>query len=303
MRTVLSRLRYFLADAADEWRHSPWVNLLATASLAAVLFLAGVILVVMHNVQGHLERSRNEVRVDVFLRDGASDEAKRAVRSRLAACPGVSRVAFVDKGEALRRFRRVFTNLADLPGDLGTNPLPESFEAYLDPGPRSSQVAREIAASLAGQSGVEEVKFDRQWLDRLEALLGTARRVGLGLGAGVFTAVVFIMASVLRLAVYARRDEIEVMLLVGATPSFVRGPFLISGLAQGLVASLASLTLVESARRASLSSEASGAGILLDLVAGRPLPGSYSALLVVAGLVVGLASAFFAVRGQAAVES
>ena len=108
--------------------------------------------------------------------------------------------------------------------------------------------------------------------------------------------VLFVMASVLRLAVYARRTEIDIMLLVGATPAFVRGPFLAAGLGQGVVAAGVAVLLVEVVRRAALVYAGRGSLVLLDLVAARPLPPGSTGLLFAVGLAVSLAGAWFAVR-------
>lgn len=296
MSRLPARIRYFVTDAWDEWRHSPGVNLLATVTLAAVLFIAGSVVLVVRNVEGRVEAWRNDVRVAVYLEDSISDEAREGVARRLAAAPGVSAVAFVTKEEALRRFRGSFGGLADLASEIGVNPLPASFDAYLAPGPDAARAARELAASLRGVEGIEDVRFDLEWLDRLDAILGMVRAAGAAGVALVLAAVVFVMASVIRLAVYARRDEIEIMLLVGASPALVRGPFLVSGVAQGLLASAASIGLVEGARRALLEYAGNRPGGLLDLLLGRPMPAESAVLVVGLGVLVGMTSAAVAVR-------
>ena len=140
------------------------------------------------------------------------------------------------------------------------------------------------------------MRFNQEWLDRLESLLDTARAGGSGLTLLIFAAVVFVVASVLKLAVYARRDEIEIMRLVGATPGFIRGPFLIAGAAQGLVASAAALILVETARQAVLVYSGVGSAALAQLLAARPLALEMSGLLLLLGLGVSLAGSYFSVR-------
>ena len=299
---MLSRLRYYVADAADEWRHSPGVNVLATATLAAVLFLAGAALLVVHNVGARLDGWRRDVRVQVFLEDDAGEEARKAIAARLSEAPGVSAVRFVGKDEALRRFRVSFGDLADVPAALGTNPLPASIEAFLAPGPGAASTARKVAASAAGLAGVEEIRFDLEWLDRLDALLRMGRLVGGGVAMSVLAAVIFVMASVMRLAVFSRREEIEIMLLVGAPPGLVRGPFLVSGFVQGLAASSVAILLVGAARRVAVSSAGPRPGVILDLVVGRPLPAAAALLLVGVGMLVGLLSAGFALRGRSRFE-
>jgi len=295
---IANRLRFFVADAWDEWRHSPGVNLLATVTLSATLALAGLVLLVLSNLERELELQRADVRVHVFLRDDADPEAVDALAAELSAMPGVAGVDRVDQEEALRRYREWAGSLAGLADELATNPLPASLEVTLVPGPQAQEQGEAILAAVRGRPAVEEGRFERDWLAKLEALLDLARLGGSGLALVVFGAVIFVMASVLRLAVYARKDEIEIMLLVGATPAFVRGPFLVAGLGQGIVASVLALGIVEGARLWTLSHGQAQSVALIRLIVDRPLPATESVLVVLAGLAVSLASAFFAVRGS-----
>ena len=296
LRQGLHRLRYFASDAWDEWRHSPGVNLLAVATLASTLFLAGLVMLVIVNVEHRVRLLHDDVSVQVYLRDDVSESRRQELEAAAAALGGVSHVEYVSKQEARRRYKEWAADMAVLIDELDENPLPASLEVFLRPGPGSEDLGAAIAVQMTGLAGIEEVRFDRAWLRRLEALLGLARIGGTGLACLVFAAVVFVMAGVLRLAVYARRNEIDIMLLVGATPAFVRGPFLAAGLGQGLLASGMALLLVEAARRAALAYAGSGSVVLLDLVAARPLPLGPSGLLAAVGLVVSLAGAYFAVR-------
>jgi cell division transport system permease protein len=291
-----ARIRYFLSDAWDEFKHSPGVNLLAAATLAAVLLLAASLLLVLRNAERQLDRVRGEARVDVYLRDDATPEQVEGLRALLAERPGVERIGFVSKDQALVRFRESFGDLAALAGELESNPLPASLEVHVTPGPGATAAARGIADALARRPGVEEVRFDREWMDRLAGGLDAAAVAGAGMAALVFGAVAFVMAAVLRLAVLARKDEIEIMRLVGATPALVRGPFLIAGLVQGLIAAWVALLLVEAGRRVLLASVGTSGLPLLQLLAGSPLDGRSMLGLLAAGTAVGLLGAFFAVR-------
>jgi cell division transport system permease protein len=296
VREGLHRLRYFVSDAWDEWHRSPGVNLLAVATLASTLFLAALVILVIVNVERRVRILHDEISVQVYLRDGLSAGERRGLEEAAAALEGVRNVEYVSKAEARRRYKEWAADMAALINDLEQNPLPASLEVFLQPGPRSEELGAAVAVEMSGREEVEEVRFDRSWLRRLEALLGLARIGGTGLACIVFAAVVFVMASVLRLAVYARRDEIDIMLLVGATPAFVRGPFLVAGFGQGLLASGLALLMVEGVRRAALAYAGSGSLVLLDLVAARPLPLGSSGLVAAVGLVVSLSGAYFAVR-------
>lgn len=295
-RRAWFRLRFFVSDAWDEWRHSPGVNLLALATLGTTLFIAGLVMLVLTNVERRVERLREDVRLQVFLADEISPADRDALRDDLAASPGVARVEYVDKDEALRRYRAWAGSTAALVDELRENPLPASLEVFLVAGGDAEERGAAIFNAVSRRPGVEEVRFDRELLRRLESLLDLARAGGTGLMVLVFGAVIFVMASVLRLAVYARRTEIDIMLLVGATPAFIRGPFLVAGAAQGVLSSALALVAVEAVRRFVLSSGRDGSAALVDLVAAAPLPLQAAALLAGAGLAVSLAGSWFAVR-------
>jgi cell division transport system permease protein len=297
VRRLAAHLRYLTEEALDDWRRSPGVAILATTTLAAVLFVAGLVLLTLANISAGLQVWRGDARVEVYLRDGARPADVEAVRHALAAAAGIARVEFVDKDEALRRFRAAYRGLAELSGELESNPLPASFEAYLTPGVAASEAARAASSAVAGLPGVEESRFDRESLAQVEAVLDLARWVGIGLAGLVGAASIFVMAGVMRLTVYARRDEISIMLLVGASPSFVRGPYLAAGLAQGLAAGALALVLVEAVRRTALAYAGGEPTSVVGFVAGGALPAGHALAVLAAGVLVGLASAWFAVQG------
>jgi cell division transport system permease protein len=295
MIRLLHRLRYFCADAWEEWRHSIAVNVLALTTLAAALFVAGVVMLVVANVDGRIRGLRDEVRVDVFLADDHDATARQALMDGLRTLDGVARVEFVDKEEALRRYRAWAGDLAELVGELESNPLPASLEVFFEAGTPAAEGASRVSGRLAGASGIEEVRLRQELIGRLESMLDVARLGGGGLLLLILGAVVFVMGSVMRLAVFARQEEIEIMQLVGASSAFIRGPYLVAGAVQGLTAAVVALVAVEGVRRAAAAS-LGGSAALLDLVAAAPLPRSWAIALVGVGLAVGLASAHFAVR-------
>lgn len=292
MSRSLARIRYFLADAWDEWRTSPGVNALASATLAFALFAAGLVLLLLFNLAGSIGKLREEAPVTVYLKDGIPETARLAVQQKLEAIPGIERVEYVDKEEALRRFRASFGELAQSAADLAENPLPASYEAFVATGGSGGNVA----TALAKQDGVEEVRHDRAWVDRVDGLLAAARVGGSAIAVLIFAAVAFIIAAVMRLSVYARREEIQIMLLVGASPAFVRGPFVVAGIGHGLLASGAALALIEVARRGLLSYAGGIPGGLVPVLAGQPLAPDVAVVLIVVGLAVSVIGSALAVH-------
>lgn len=293
---ALERFRYFATDAVDEWKHSPGVNLLATLTLSAILFVAGLVQLVAGNVERHLQSVRGSLPVEIYLRDTGDPRAVRELTRVVSDVEGVADVAHVDKEQALERFRALFPDLAAVPDEIGMNPLPASLEVTVAASAEPHSVVRRITDRVAGLPVVEEVRFDRPWLDRLDLMLIAAGIAGVVLGLVVLAVVVFLIASVLRLAVYARRDEIEIMMLVGATPGLVRGPFVLAGFVQGLAGGAAALGLVELVR-VGVRSWASGQSFSLPAaMLDAPLDLRSSVTLVLVGAAVASLGAILAVR-------
>jgi len=292
---VLHRLRYVVSDAWDEWRHSPAVNLLATLTLAGVLLVGGLQALVLSNVERRVAALRDAVPLQVYLRDGVEAAARERLQAEIERFDGVARVAYVDADEALRRYREWAADRAQLIDELPGNPLPASFEVHLAPGPGSRPAAERLAGRFAARPEVEQVSFDVAWLDQLERLLTVGRRLGVGFAALVLAVVALVVGAVLRLAVHARREEIEIMLLVGASPGLVRGPFLVSGLAQGFAGAALALGLLEALRRMAVDRAADALPVLVDLVAAHPLPPGVVGTVLALGAALGLVGAWIAV--------
>ena len=296
MKNLGANIRFFITDAWDELKHSPGVNLLAVGTLVAVLFATGLLSLIWTNLDGWVQGLRSEVRVDLYLRDDIDSTTLTTLQEDLQRVDGAERVVYVTKEEALERYRQWSGNTAQLFEDLEENPLPASFEVFLVSGPAADEAGASIVAGFSERPGVEQVRFDREWLGRIDSVLDLARVGGTVLGILIFSAVVFVMASVLRLAVYARRDEIEIMLLVGATPTFVRGPFVVAGIVQGLVSGGIAILLVEVSRRLALNYAGDQAMALVPVALSKSLPASTALAITATGLVVSCIAAWFAVR-------
>lgn len=205
---------------------------------------------------------------------------------------------YVSKADAMARFRKEFPDLAPATVRLERNPFPASFEVRLRP---EAHIAGEavdgLAATLTGVPGVAEVRYDRRWLSRLDAAMRFARGIGAVIVAMLAIAAALTVGSVVRLAAYARRDEIEIMQLVGAPLAYVRGPFVLEGVLQGgagallAMLSLALMFIVARARYGSLAAEALGLGSITFL------PVELCFLLVVGGMLLGCLGGYVVARG------
>ena len=227
-------LRYYFTEAfASLWRGRR-AAALAILTIATGLFVLGFFLVLNENLQRLVERWSASAELSVYLRDEATPEQLARIDEMVGQSGVTAERRYVSKAEALARFRTDFPDLAGAAAALDQNPLPASFELRLKPEIRDATGAIEgLVSALRAMNGVEDVRYDREWLSRLNVIVRAARVAGGVVVLLLALAAAMTVGNVVRLAAEARRDEIEIMQLVGAPLAYVRGPFVIEGLLQG----------------------------------------------------------------------
>ena len=289
-------LKYFLIEALASLRRDPRAAALAILTIGAGLFLLGVFLLVDVNVERLVSRWTESAELSVYLADDIDDSARATVEATLTASPLVDRYEFVSKSDALGRFQRDFPDLASLAEALDDNPLPAAFEVRLRSTVGSEAELDDLAARLSRSAGVVDVRYDRLWVSRLMGAVTLLRGISLAIITIVAIAAALTVASVVRLATYARRDEIEIMQLVGSPSLYVRGPFVLEGVLQGGIGALLALGLLSAGY--SVASVLYGPMIVdsLGLDTLMFLPAATMALLVLGGMAVGCVGGAVAAR-------
>lgn len=283
---LLRALAYFFQEAATSLWRSRLLNALSVGTIAVSLFVLGSFLTTAGALNEVVARWTQKVQVTFFLRDDVTDAVRQGLLDRLRDDPAVESVTPVSREEALQRFRALFHDLASLPDDLGQNPFPASLEATLRAGHQSPAEVSRLAEAYGRSAGVEEVQYDLVWIERLGAAVRLLRGLGWFLGGLLTLAGVFTISNVIRLTVYARQDELDIMRLVGATQAYVKGPFVAEGMLVGGLGGLLAVVLLWAALRL-----LSGEVLLASDLLGRAhlgLPGGVAAVLVAGGTLVGL---------------
>ncbi len=288
-------LKYFLNEAAESLLRSWRSAVLAILTIAAGLFVLGFFMMVNNNLQRVVGRWSEAAEMSIYLKDDATREQVEALEALISQSGLSDRRQYLSKADALARFREDFPDLAGAAERLERNPLPASIEIRLGPGARTAATSvDELAARLGSEPGVADVRYDRRWLSRLGSAVRFARTIGLVIVALLAVAAAMTVANVVRLAAYARRDEIEIMQLVGAPFAFIRGPFVAEGILQGGLGAVVAIVLLWAiflAGRAwygHLALEGLGLtaltflpfGVLATLVAGGMLLGCVGGLIV-----------------------
>lgn len=283
---LLRALSYFVSEALTSLWRSRLVNAVSIGTIAVSLFVLGAFLTVASALSGLVARWTETVQVIVYLEDDSEARVRESLENRLRADPAVASLEFVAREQALARFRAMFRDLSSLPEDLGENPFPASLEVNLRPERQSAAEVERLAKAFAGVPGVREIQYDLLWIERLSTGIRLVRVVGAFLGGILVLAAVFTISNVIRLTIYAREDELDIMRLVGATRAYVKGPFVTEGVIQGGLGGLVATFLLWTAL-AWLSRDLATSDLLpRATLALSPLIG---ALLVAGGMAVGLA--------------
>jgi len=220
---------YFVGRAVEAMARRPSVAFVSILTIFVAAFVIGLFAAVLRGGERLLGAWAGEIHISVYLDPAADLDAARAAAQ--TAAPGRT-VEAVSAPVALQRFRASLGAQGALLDGLRPDLLPPSVEVRA-PGIALAE-ARSLAARLQGVPGAREVDYGNAWLERLERLLQRLRWAGIGLFVALALGAAVLVANTLRLGVFARRDEIDIMRLVGATDLFVETPFLLEGLLQGL---------------------------------------------------------------------
>lgn len=286
MMALLRALAYFLEEALTSLWRSRLINALSIGTIAVSLFVLGAFLTVASNLNEVVDRWTQKVRVTFFLSDGLETHIRESLVDRLREDPAVESVELVSREQALERFRTLFRDLRTLPDDLGENPFPASLEVGLRAGRQSPEEVRRLVQDFEKAPGVQEVQYDLLWIERLSTAARLVRGVGALLGGILVLAGVFTISNVIRLTVYARQDELDIMRLVGATRPYVKGPFVVEGMMQGGLGGLVAAALLWATFRV-VAKDALAATDLMGQAA-ITLPAELYALIILGGMVVGI---------------
>lgn len=235
--SIFQALGYFLIEAVRNLVRGWRISSLAIATTALSLFIGGLLILAGSNLASAVERWRSDAQIVVYFEDGVEQSEIERTAAELRARPRVERVDELTSRQAQERFRERFPDLDELLVEFERSPFPASLEVQVEAEGRAGGWIED----LRKRPGVAEVDDDARWLASLDAAAALASGLGLVIGGILMLAAAVSIASVVRLSTFVYRKEIAAMRLIGATEFFVRGPFVVEGLVQGLAGSCAAL--------------------------------------------------------------
>ncbi|MCZ7663280.1 MAG: permease-like cell division protein FtsX [Thermoleophilia bacterium] len=236
----MRRIRFFFGEAFRSLWRNYFMTIAAMVTVFLSMFVLGVVLVFVYNINAVLKDVEQKVEITVFLKDSATTDDISAMLDEIQAMPEVKGAQFISKEEALKRLKEDLKDHPELFEGLPKNPLPASFEVSL----KDPEQASVVATRFDGRPIVDEVRYGKELAERIFRVTSVIRNISL-VFIGLLGAVsILLISNTIRLSIYARRREVEIMKLVGATNWFIRWPFIIEGLAVGLVGAVTALVFV-----------------------------------------------------------
>jgi len=235
---------YFFSEAIRNIRDNPLTSLVAVATIAFSLTIFGIFGIFFVNTKGVLDSWGSQVQVTVYLVDGISEDRLSTLRRQMTGMREVEGVDYITKERAYLTFKEGLKGEKGVVEGLTANPFPASLELRIRREFRNSEGVKGLISRLKGLDGVDDIQYGQEWVERFSAFLGFVKVVGVIIGIFLLIATVFTISNTIKLTLYARKDEIEIMRLVGATDLFIKTPFLIEGMVEGLLGAILAIAFI-----------------------------------------------------------
>jgi cell division transport system permease protein len=238
------RLNYYWREALSGLGRAKLMTVLSVSSITAALFILGSFLLVTFNFQRAIEQVKGKFEIQAFIYDNTSASQTLLIGSLIRDITGIQTTEYISQTDALKQFREELADKADLLNAIETNPLPQSYKIKLKPEFRNPEDIVGIAEKVIKIKGVEDVEYGKSYMGRLYRIVRLLIALDLSLMIVVSLASIMVVFNTIQLTLYARRQAIDIMKLVGADSAHIRRPFLLEGMLQGLSGSLIGLLLL-----------------------------------------------------------
>ncbi|MBW7887102.1 MAG: ABC transporter permease [Bacteroidetes bacterium] len=282
------KIWYLFKEGFTGFRRARLSMVISISTLTISLLLLGFFGIVYRNANGIIQSFRDKVEMEVFLEEPVSDSTIVSMRKTFEAVPGISHSQFISKEEAAKIFKKEFGE--DIFSVLEFNPLPPSFKLQLMKEYKNTDSANIVYAKLKNIQGIDDVVYRKALLEILDRRVKIFIGVSIAAGIILLIAAIFLVSNTIRLTIFAKRKIITTMKLVGATRSFIRAPFLIEGILQGLIGGIiASLCIYGIAYAAKFF-------VGVDLANFLQIQYHYLGILLLLGMFLGYLGSILSVR-------
>lgn len=289
---MFSSLSYFWGETFRSLFRNRFMAIASVLTVTLSMFILGVFLSAVLNINHMASYLENQVEMTVYLKDGLTTDQVMGIGKYLKAQPGMKEIKFTNKDQAMKEFRERMGDQQGLLDAINGNPLPASYQMSFQT-PEQLKTAAEVVAKY---QGVETVQYGKDIIEQLYKVAQVIRLSGIVLIIFLAGAELFIISNTIRLTVFARRREIQIMKYVGASNGFIRWPFLFEGMVIGFWGSgFASFILWEGYK--TVVSEMAAAGLVfIPMIPLWPFMGYTTLIILAAGIVIGVMGSAISLR-------
>lgn len=287
------RLFFFVREAIQGIKNNAFIHAIAIGTITFALLTFGIFIITVINLDRIFDDWGKRMHVIAYLDGKSTEEETTAVRKAIAGLPQTGKVTYISKDKALSILKKNLQNQAGILDNLDENPLPPSFEIQLKEEHANPQSISIFVKEVKKLDNISDVDYGQEWLKKFSAFISMIKLVGTGVGGFLLLATIFIISNTIKLTIYSRRDEIEIMKLVGATNLSIQIPFFLEGITQGLLASLLSLGILYVGYKLLIYKITIDYSLYLGYVDLIFLPQKLFAALILLGIALGIFACIF----------
>ncbi len=244
MMTRFHHVTYFVHEALVNMSRNKVLNSIVVGMIAVSLAIFGIFWLIYVNLNSVARRWSDSVHIIAYLEDNVSEQQRTQIDAQIRAIEYVADVKYISPEAALDEFQKRLADHKHLVEGLESNPLPASYEIQLTKKHRDVSSVREVVEALQNIQHLDDIQYAQKWLENLTTVINMLEFLGVFLGAFLFLTVIFIVSNTIKLTLYTREEELNIMKFIGATESFIKGPFLAEGIIRGFLGAVVSLVLL-----------------------------------------------------------
>jgi cell division transport system permease protein len=229
---------FFVKKAFKDMSDNSFIHIVTIFTISLSILIASAMGLLFTNVDDVVDSWKNGIRIMAYIKPGTPAEKIDLARKEIQAMNGVSEVRYISKDEALIELKNQMKRQLSLVENLDRNPLPDSFDVFMNPETQTWERVETLASFIMNIGCIDDVEYGQAWIGKFTNVFNLFRFIALTMGVLFFMVTVFIVSNTIRLALYSRREEIEIMRLVGATDVFIKIPSYLAGMIQGGVGGL-----------------------------------------------------------------